>query len=168
MVGYGRIKCKSTFSNPFFWQIGLKKCNNCYFNDVKMELRELKTVVEKKSTIKRILLVDDSPIIHKLLRRTLEAHGYEVCGDAKNGREAVSMYQSLKPDLVFMDITMPVMDGLEASGEILKMDPQARIIMLSAMGDEQIVNRAKELGIDNFLKKPFNDYKIISAISGIV
>jgi two-component system chemotaxis response regulator CheY len=67
-----------------------------------------------------------------------------------------------------MDITMPVMDGLEASGEILKMDPQARIIMLSAMGDEQIVNRAKELGIDNFLKKPFNDYKIISAISGIV
>lgn len=78
------------------------------------------------------------------------------------------MYQSLKPDLVFMDITMPVMDGLEASGEILKMDPQARIIMLSAMGDEQIVNRAKELGIDNFLKKPFNDYKIISAISGIV
>ena len=100
------------FQIHFFWQIGLKKCNNCYFNDVKMELRELKTVVEKKSTIKRILLVDDSPTIHKLLRRTLEAHGYEVCGDAKNGREAVSMYQSLKPDLVFMDITMPVMDGL--------------------------------------------------------
>ncbi|HZJ57466.1 MAG TPA: response regulator [Clostridia bacterium] len=128
----------------------------------------MNTIVGNESAIKRILLVDDSPIIHRLLRKTLEAHGYEVCGDAKNGREGVSLYQSLKPDLVFMDITMPVMDGLEAAEEIMGIDPEARIIMLSAMGDEQIVNRAKALGIEDFLKKPFNDYMIISAISGIV
>ena len=118
--------------------------------------------------IKRILLVDDSPIIHTLLRKTLEKHGYEVCGDAKNGREGVDMYQSLKPDLVFMDITMPIMDGLEAARRIKESDPQARIIMLSAMGDDEIVGQANELGIDIFLKKPFDDYKIISAISKVI
>jgi two-component system chemotaxis response regulator CheY len=117
---------------------------------------------------KRVLLVDDSPIIHRLLRKTLESNGYEVCGNAKDGREGVSMYQSLNPDLVFMDITMPIMDGLEAAKEIIKKDPQAKIIMLSAMGDDQIVKQAKDLGIDIFLKKPFNDYMIISAISRIV
>ncbi len=118
--------------------------------------------------IKRILLVDDSPIIHRLLRRTLEKHGYEVCGDAKDGREGVQMYQSLRPDLVFMDITMPIMDGLEAAKKIKEIDPEARIIMLSAMGDEDIMGQAQELGIDIFLKKPFDDYKIISAISRVV
>jgi two-component system chemotaxis response regulator CheY len=118
--------------------------------------------------IKRILLVDDSPIIHRLLRKTLESNGYEVCGDAKNGREGVEMYKSLKPDLVFMDITMPIMDGLEAAKLIKELDPQARIIMLSAMGDDEIVGQAKELGIDIFLKKPFDDYKIISAISKVI
>ena len=118
--------------------------------------------------IKRILLVDDSPIIHNLLRKTLEGHGYEICGDAMNGKESVSMYENLKPDLVFMDVTMPIMDGLEAAKKIKEMDPEAKIIMLSAMGDDEIVAEAKDLGIDIFLKKPFNDYKIISAISNIV
>ena len=78
------------------------------------------------------------------------------------------MYKSLKPDLVFMDITMPIMDGLEAAKLIKELDPQARIIMLSAMGDDEIVGQAKELGIDIFLKKPFDDYKIISAISKVI
>jgi len=118
--------------------------------------------------IKRILLVDDSPIIHTLLRKALEKHGYEVCGNAKNGREGVELYKSLKPDLVFMDITMPIMDGLEAVKLIKEYDSQAKIIMLSAMGDDEIVGQAKELGIDIFLKKPFDDYKIISAISKVI
>ncbi len=118
--------------------------------------------------IKRILLVDDSPIIHTLLGKALEKHGYEVCGNAKNGREGVELYKSLKPDLVFMDITMPIMDGLEAVKLIKEFDPQAKIIMLSAMGDDEIVKQAKELGIDIFLKKPFDDYKIISAISKVI
>ncbi|MFZ5985947.1 MAG: response regulator [Bacillota bacterium] len=118
--------------------------------------------------VKRILIVDDSPIIHNLLRKTLESNNYEVCGDARNGKEGVELYKSLDPDLVFMDITMPVMDGLEAARSIKELNKSARIIMLSAMGDEEIVSQAKSIGIDIFLKKPFDDYKIISAISKLV
>ena len=118
--------------------------------------------------IKRVLLVDDSPMIQNLLAKTLEKNGYEVCGKAKNGREGVELFQALNPDLVFMDITMPIMDGLEAAGNIKANNPNAKVIMLSAMGDEEVVQQAHSLGIDIFLKKPFDDYKIISAISKLV
>jgi two-component system chemotaxis response regulator CheY len=114
---------------------------------------------------RRVLLVDDSPLIHMLLRKTLEKYGYEVCGDAKDGREGVELFKKLSPDIVFMDINMPVMDGLEAVREIKQLGTQSRIIMLSAMGDEDVVTRAKEMGIFTFLKKPFDDYKIISALT---
>ncbi|HZJ82678.1 MAG TPA: response regulator [Clostridia bacterium] len=117
--------------------------------------------------IKRVLLVDDSPIIHKLLTRALERHGYQVCGDAKDGREGVEMYKSLKPDLVFMDITMPIMDGLEAVKHIREINPNVPIIMLSAMGDQEIIGQAKDLGVNIFLKKPFDDSKVINAISSL-
>lgn len=118
--------------------------------------------------IKRVMIVDDSPMIHTMLRKTLESHDYEVCADAQNGKEAVELYEKHKPDLVFMDITMPVMDGLAASRSIKASDSNARIIMLSAMGDEEILQEAESIGIDIFLKKPFNDYKIVSAISKLV
>ena len=116
----------------------------------------------------KILIVDDSPLIHSLLRKTLEKNGHEVCGDAKNGKEAVELFQKLNPEVIFMDITMPIMDGMEASKNIKSINPKANIIMLSAMGDEEIREEAKSLGIDIFLKKPFNDYMIISAISKVV
>lgn len=118
--------------------------------------------------IRKVLLVDDSPMIQNLLAKTLEKNGYEVCGRAKNGREGVELYKSLQPDLVFMDITMPIMDGLEAAGNIKAFNPQSKIIMLSAMGDEEVVEQAHSLGIDIFLKKPFDDYKIVSAISKLL
>ncbi|RQD70315.1 MAG: response regulator [Tindallia sp. MSAO_Bac2] len=118
--------------------------------------------------MKRVLIVDDSPIIHNLLRKVLERNGYEVCGDAKNGKEGVDMYKDLNPDIVFMDITMPVMEGLDAVKLIKEFDPEAKIIMLSAMGDEELKEEAKGLGVDVFLKKPFDDYKIVSAISKVV
>ncbi len=118
--------------------------------------------------MKRVLIVDDSPIIHNLLRKVLERNGYEVCGDAKNGKEGVDLYEELKPDLVFMDITMPVMEGIDAAKIIMEKDAAAKIIMLSAMGDEAIMDEAKAIGVDIFLKKPFDDYKIVSAISKII
>lgn len=118
--------------------------------------------------VKRILIVDDSPLIHKLLRKTLESNGYEVCGDAVNGDEGVKLYNELNPDLVFMDITMPIMDGLTAAKMIKAQHHDAHIIMLTAMGDEEIIGQAAEAGVDIFLKKPFNDYKIFSAISKLV
>ena len=115
--------------------------------------------------MKQILIVDDSPMIHNLLKKTLTANGYEVCGDAKNGEEGVELYQKLNPDIVFMDVTMPIMDGITAAKTIKTNNPNARIIMLTAMGDEDIMKQANEAGVDIFLKKPFNDYKIVSAIS---
>lgn len=117
---------------------------------------------------KRVLIVDDSPMIHSMLRKTLEGNGYEVCADASNGREGVQLYEKLQPDIVFMDITMPIMDGIEAVKCIKDKYKEAKIIMLTAMGDEEIMSQAEEAGVDIFLKKPFNDFKIISAIANIV
>jgi len=117
--------------------------------------------------IEKIMIVDDSPMIHSMLRKTLESSGYVVCGDAKNGREAVEMFDEVCPDLIFMDITMPVMDGLEAAKLIKDKDTNQKIIMLTAMGDDEIIARAKEIGINIFLKKPFNEFKIVSAITSI-
>jgi len=118
--------------------------------------------------MKRILIVDDSPMIHNLLRKTLERNGYEVCADATNGREGVELFEKHRPDLVFMDITMPVMDGIEAVKTIKAKYPEAKIIMLTAMGDDEIMTQALEAGVEVFLKKPFDDYKIISAIAKII
>lgn len=115
--------------------------------------------------IKRILLVDDSPMIHNLLRRMLEKSGFEICGDAKNGKEGVEMFEETSPDLVFMDVTMPIMDGIEAASIIKRKNKRSKIIMLTAMGDDEIIEQARVIGVDIFLKKPFDDYKIISAIA---
>ncbi len=117
---------------------------------------------------RKVLIVDDSAIIHKLLRKVIESIGFEVCGDAKNGAEGVEMYRTLKPDLVFMDATMPVLDGLEATKQIKALDSSAHIIMLTAMGDDEFSDEALEAGVEQFLKKPFDDYKIVNAISKIL
>lgn len=117
--------------------------------------------------IKRILIVDDSPIVLKILKKTLEGNNFEVCGMAQNGKEAVESFKELHPDLVFMDVTMPELDGVEAARIIFESKKDANIIMLTAMGDEEILERAKQVGITQFINKPFNDYKIVSAIAKI-
>lgn len=113
----------------------------------------------------KVLIVDDSPIVHNLLKKILLAHDYVVCGDAKNGQEGIDLYEELKPDIVFMDITMPIKDGIEASQEIKTKYPDSFIVMLTAMGDDEIKEQAKNVGINVFLQKPFDDYKVISALS---
>lgn len=116
---------------------------------------------------KKVLIVDDSIVIRNLLRKTLEKRGYLICGDAKNGKEGVEMFKEFAPDFVFMDITMPIMDGLEATKNIMGINPNAKIIMLSAMGDDEVLDEAKESGVSIFLKKPFNEFKIASALSAL-
>jgi two-component system chemotaxis response regulator CheY len=118
-----------------------------------------------KQNINRILLVDDSFVIHRLLRNILENKGYTICGDAMNGMEAIDMYPRLLPDLIFMDITMPIMDGLTAAEAIRKKNSKAKIVILSAEDDDDNREKAKQIGIDIFIKKPFDENSIAQAIA---
>lgn len=111
-----------------------------------------------------VLVVDDSPFIHKALSRALNSEEFEIRAFAKNGKEGVEHYFTHSPDVVIMDITMPVMDGLESSQAILSRDLKAKIIMLSAMGDEELIDKAKAIGISIFLQKPFKNEELTSAV----
>ena len=113
---------------------------------------------------KRILIVDDSPLIHNLIKRAMDKSGNIVCGDAKNGKEGVDLYKQLLPDVTFMDVNMPVMDGLEAVKKIRQINLNAVIVMLTAVGDEETIELAKRLRVNVFLNKPFDDYKLISTL----
>ena len=116
---------------------------------------------------KRVLIVDDSELIRDMLQKYIERCGCVVCGFAKSGKEGVEMFESLAPDVVFMDINMPIMDGLEAAKNIMMYSPKAKIIILSSVGDDEIVSRVKELGISVFVKKPVSIHKVISALAQV-
>lgn len=116
----------------------------------------------------RVLIVDDSPFIHKAISRALASGDFEVCGIGSNGKEGAELYTKLKPDLVTMDITMPVMDGLDSARLIMSGDPGAKIIMLSAMGDEELMKSAKAIGIRVFLQKPFKSDEMLKAIAQVI
>ena len=117
----------------------------------------------------RVLIVDDSPFIHKAINRAIGSdEEFEICGIAKNGKEGVELFSTVRPDVVTMDITMPVMDGLAASKEILTQNRAAKIIMLSAMGDEELMAGARAMGIKAFLQKPFKNDELKTAIQNIV
>lgn len=102
---------------------------------------------------KKILIVDDSSIMRKMIKETLKSGNHNVVGEAKNGQDAVEMYLSCHPDLVTMDITMRGMDGFEAAREILKVDEHARIIFLSNLDEEQYGPAARQLGACGFVNK---------------
>jgi two-component system chemotaxis response regulator CheY len=115
--------------------------------------------------MKRVLLVDDAAFIRNNLKIMLEKNGYEIIGQATDGIEGVEMYQSLKPDFVTMDITMPNMNGLEALKEIKKIDKAAKVVMITAMGNDQNVREAIISGATSFIVKPFNEEKVIAVVS---
>ena len=112
---------------------------------------------------KRVLIVDDAHFMRMMVKDTLSPHGFEICGEAKDGNEAITLYQQLKPDLVTMDITMREKDGLEAAREILNRDPNARIVMVTALGQEKMLMDSVALGVRDFVVKPFEPQRIISA-----
>ena len=113
---------------------------------------------------KKILVADDAAIMRLMLRNILSGAGYNVVGEASDGREAVRRYQELMPDLVTMDITMPGMNGIEAVKSIKNIDPSAKIIMCSAMGQKSMVLEAIEAGAINFIVKPFDEPKVKEAV----
>ena len=114
----------------------------------------------------KVLVVDDALFMRKMLIDILKKEGFEVCGEAENGKDAIEQYKQLKPDLVTMDIVMPKMDevdGIGAVREIMKMDPQAKIIMVSAMGQHVLVVEAIQAGAKDFITKPFQPSRITEA-----
>ncbi len=113
---------------------------------------------------KRILVVDDANFMRMIVKDTLIPQGFAICGEAANGNEAVTLYEKLKPDLVTMDITMKEKDGLEAAREILTKDPNARIVMVTALGQEKMLMDSLSLGVKDFVVKPFKPERIISAV----
>ncbi len=114
--------------------------------------------------MKRVLIVDDAAFMRLTIKTMLEKHDYEVVGEAENGRIAISRYHELKPDFVTMDITMPEVDGLGALKAIKKLDPGAKILMISALGQEAHVREAIIQGARGFLVKPFNEENFLKAL----
>ncbi|NLW57028.1 MAG: response regulator [Firmicutes bacterium] len=109
--------------------------------------------------MKKVLIVDDSAFMRLSLRKLLEGNGYQVVGEAENGRVGVDKYKELNPDIVTLDITMPEMDGLAALNEIIQFDREAKVVIVSAMGQEAYVKEAVLSGAKNFVVKPFvNDH----------
>jgi two-component system chemotaxis response regulator CheY len=100
-----------------------------------------------------------------MIKDILTKNGYKVVGEAENGQVAVEKFRELKPDLVTMDITMPEMDGIAAVREIKALDPEARIIMCSAMGQQAMVIDAIQAGAKDFIVKPFQPERVLEAVA---
>ncbi len=117
--------------------------------------------------MKRVLIVDDAAFIRLALKTMLQKNGFEVVGEAENGSTAVLKYMELQPDIVTMDITMPEMTGIEALKAIKQKDAKAKVIMVSAMGQESFVKEAIINGAAHFLVKPLEEEKVISTLSKV-
>ena len=115
-----------------------------------------------------VLVCDDAIFMRTMITDILQQAGFEVVGEADTGREAVEKYRSLKPDLVTMDIVMPDMGGIEAVREICKDDPEARILMCSAMGQQALVVEAIQAGAKDFVVKPFQPSRVLEAVQRIL
>ena len=113
---------------------------------------------------KQILICDDAAFMRMMLKDILVKEGYEVVGEAVNGADGVEKYNSLKPDLVTMDITMPEMDGIAALKAIRANDASAKVIMCSAMGQQAMVVESIQAGARDFIVKPFQKDRVIEAI----
>lgn len=116
----------------------------------------------------RILIVDDAFFMRTTIRQMVERNGHEVVGEGCNGLEAIKLYKELKPDVVTMDITMPELDGLGGLAGIKEDDPNAKVIMVTALGMEPQIKEAIAKGAASFIVKPFKEDKLIQVIKSIV
>lgn len=118
--------------------------------------------------MKRVLIVDDAAFMRLTLKTMLEKHGFEVVGEGEDGATGIVKYKELKPDIVTMDITMPEISGIEALRAIMEMDPGAKVVMVSAMGQKPLVTEAIESGAKGFIVKPFKEERVINTLNGIL
>jgi two-component system chemotaxis response regulator CheY len=118
--------------------------------------------------IRRLMIVDDSNIIRRKIERAQDLPAITVVGSAKNGKEAVELFQRIRPDLVTMDITMPEMDGIECVEALVQLDPQVRILVISALADKSTAIDALEKGACGFLCKPFTERQLNDALITLI
>jgi two-component system chemotaxis response regulator CheY len=117
---------------------------------------------------KRVLVVDDAMFMRTAVKRILGEAGFEIVGEAENGEMAVSKYGELQPDVVIMDITMPVMDGISAVRNIVQSYPGARIVMCTALGQQNLVIEALQAGAKDYIVKPFQPSRVVDGISKVL
>jgi len=115
-----------------------------------------------------VLVVDDAIFMRTMIADILAQAGFEIVGEAENGRQAVELYAKLKPDLVTMDIVMPEVGGIDAVREICAADPEARILMCSAMGQQALVVQAIQAGAKDFIVKPFQPSRVLEAVQRVL
>ncbi len=115
--------------------------------------------------MKRVLIVDDAAFMRMTIKNMLVKNGYDVVGEAENGRIAIEKYAELKPDVVTMDVTMPDVDGVKSLKAIRAYDADAKIIMITAMGQESMVKDAILSGAKGFIVKPFKEENVLSALN---
>jgi len=113
----------------------------------------------------KILVVDDAQFMRMMLKNILSGAGYEVVGEGENGVQAIEKYKDLKPDMVIMDMIMPEMGGIDAVREIVKLDPAAKVLMCSAMGQQALVVEAIQVGARDFIVKPFQPAGVLEAVA---
>jgi two-component system chemotaxis response regulator CheY len=111
-----------------------------------------------------VLVVDDSPFIFKAVKKALEPEGFKFMDQAFNGQECLEKVEQQAPDMIILDVTMPVMDGLETATRLFRKNAATKLIMISAMGDEEMVEKARRIGVKNFLVKPFKPEELLSTV----
>jgi len=116
----------------------------------------------------RVLIADDSQFMRNILKNIIQKAGHEIVGEASNGREAVELFRTLNPDLVMLDIVMPEMDGLEALKKIMEINPSAKVIMCTGLGQQKLVVQAIESGAKGYIVKPFQAEFVIKEINRVL
>ena len=115
-----------------------------------------------------VLLVDDLAFIKLVQKEVIEANGHQIIGDAKDGLEAIEQFKRLHPDIIIMDITMPKMDGITALEHIMNFDKNAKVIMISALGKQDLVKKSLLLGAKNYIVKPLDRKKVLERINQVL
>jgi len=124
--------------------------------------------LERGNDMTRILVADDASFMRQMIREIVEAEGFEVCGEASDGIEAVELFKELHPDICTMDIVMPRRSGIDAVRAVVELDPGARIVMCSALGQEALVTEAMQAGAKDFIVKPFKPDSVISTLKRVI
>jgi two-component system chemotaxis response regulator CheY len=118
--------------------------------------------------MKRVLIVDDASVVRLLIKKALKQDNFEIVGEAANGVDALAKYKELKPDIVTMDITMPEVDGIQATKNIVAFDENAKIVMLSGIDQKEMLWQAIKAGAASYIVKPFENARILSTLNEVL